>query len=133
MDAEIPQRKPVKTKTIGTILLTSMPIRVEASGFSAMALKARPTFVAFNKRESPATINIDRIKLTNWGIEIMNPPMRQSKLENGIENPRVSDPCATRIKYSKINIELNVQIDKEKFNCLVVEKPFFDPKKQIAA
>ena len=37
------------------------------------------------------------------------------------------------IKYSRINIELDVQIDKEKFKCLVVEKPFFDPKKQIAA
>ena len=37
------------------------------------------------------------------------------------------------IEYSKINSELEVQINQKKFKCIVVEKPFFDPKKQITA
>ena len=37
------------------------------------------------------------------------------------------------IEYSKINIELEVQINDEKFKCIVVEKPFFDPKKKITS
>ena len=37
------------------------------------------------------------------------------------------------INFSKINIELDVQINEKKFKCIVVEKPFFDPKKKITA
>ena len=35
------------------------------------------------------------------------------------------------IKFSKIDSELNVKIDNENLKCTIVEKPFFDPKKQI--
>ena len=35
------------------------------------------------------------------------------------------------IKFSEINTELKVQIDEKKVKCTIVEKPFFDPKKQI--
>ena len=35
-------------------------------------------------------------------------------------------------EFSRINTELNVQINEKKIQCIVVEKPFFDPKKQIA-
>ena len=37
------------------------------------------------------------------------------------------------IKFSEINTKLEIQIDKKKIKCIVVEKPFFDPKKQITA
>ena len=37
------------------------------------------------------------------------------------------------IKYSKIDIELEVEINDKKFKCIVVEKPFFDPKKKITS
>ena len=37
------------------------------------------------------------------------------------------------IKFSEINTELEVMINEKKIKCIVVEKPFFDPKKQITA
>ena len=103
MDAETPHKNPINMKTTGTILSTSIPIKVAASGFSAIALKALPTFVRINKYERAATIRIEKIKLINWGIEMMKPATLQSKFVKGVENPRVSEPCAINIKYSKIN------------------------------
>ena len=35
------------------------------------------------------------------------------------------------IEFTNINSELNVEIDGTLVNSIVVEKPFFDPKKQI--
>ena len=37
------------------------------------------------------------------------------------------------ITYSKINSELNVTVENEIFKCKVIEKPFFDPKKEITS
>ena len=71
---------------------------------------------------------------TFWSVFSEN--KKVGKITSAIYSPRLNKNIALAmvdIEYSKINIELNVQIDKEKFNCLVVEKPFFDPKKQIAA
>ena len=82
-------------------------------------------------------IKCDTLKGTNttfWSVFSEN--KKVGKITSAIYSPRLKKNIALAmvdIKYSKINIELNVQIDKEKFNCLVVEKPFFDPKKQIAA
>ena len=43
------------------------------------------------------------------------------------------DSSKKNIEYSKINTELEIQINDEKFKCVVVEKPFFDPKKKITS
>ena len=37
------------------------------------------------------------------------------------------------IEYSKIGTELDINIQSSKVKALVVEKPFFDPKKKIAS
>ena len=37
------------------------------------------------------------------------------------------------IHHSDIGNKLEVVADKEKFNCTIVEKPFYDPKKKIAS
>ena len=37
------------------------------------------------------------------------------------------------IDYSKIGLEIEVTIDNKIFKCDVIEKPFFDPKKQITS
>ena len=37
------------------------------------------------------------------------------------------------IKYSNIGIKLKVLIDSNNVECEVIEKPFFDPKKQITS
>ncbi|MDC1279975.1 glycine cleavage system protein T [Pelagibacteraceae bacterium] len=58
------------------------------------------------------------------------------KVTSAIYSPRIKKNIALAIvdiEFSKINTELNVQIKEEKFKCIVVEKPFFDPKKKITA
>ena len=37
------------------------------------------------------------------------------------------------INHSKIGTEFKVNTNEGKFNCKIVEKPFFDPKKKIAS
>ena len=37
------------------------------------------------------------------------------------------------IEYSKIGLEIEVSIEDKNFKCEVIEKPFFDPKKQITS
>ena len=58
------------------------------------------------------------------------------KVTSAVYSPRIKKNIALAIvdiEFSKINTELNVQINEEKFKCVVVEKPFFDPKKKITA
>ena len=37
------------------------------------------------------------------------------------------------INYSKIGEEIEVLINDTNFKCKIIEKPFFDPKKQITS
>ena len=37
------------------------------------------------------------------------------------------------INYSKIGLKLEVEIESTNVECEVIEKPFFDPKKQITS
>tara|TARA_B100001142_G_scaffold292573_1_gene311534 strand:- start:2310 stop:3455 length:1146 start_codon:yes stop_codon:yes gene_type:complete len=56
------------------------------------------------------------------------------KVTSAVYSPRLKKNIAlamVNINFSKINIELDVQINEKKFKCIVVEKPFFDPKKKI--
>ena len=58
------------------------------------------------------------------------------KVTSAVYSPRIKKNIALAIvdiEFSKINTKLNVEINEEKFKCVVVEKPFFDPKKQIIA
>jgi aminomethyltransferase len=36
------------------------------------------------------------------------------------------------INHSRIGNKLEIIVDGKKVNCIVVEKPFYDPKKKIA-
>ena len=58
------------------------------------------------------------------------------KITSAIYSPRLKKNIALAmvdIGFSKINTELNVVIEEKIFKCFVVEKPFFDPKKQITS
>ncbi|MDC6470293.1 glycine cleavage T C-terminal barrel domain-containing protein [Candidatus Pelagibacter sp. Uisw_099_02] len=58
------------------------------------------------------------------------------KVTSAVFSPRIKKNIALAIvdiEFSQINTELNVQINEEKFKCVVVEKPFFDPKKKITS
>ena len=37
------------------------------------------------------------------------------------------------IGFSKVGLEIDVSIEDKNFKCEVIEKPFFDPKKQITS
>ena len=37
------------------------------------------------------------------------------------------------INYSKIGMKMDTTIEGKKFECEVIEKPFFDPKKKISS
>ena len=39
----------------------------------------------------------------------------------------------SEIAYSEIGAELTVKTNENQFNCKIVEKPFYDPKKKIAS
>ena len=58
------------------------------------------------------------------------------KVTSAVYSPRLKKNIALAmvdIKYSQINTELEVIIDGATSKCVIVEKPFFDPKKQITA
>jgi glycine cleavage system aminomethyltransferase T len=58
------------------------------------------------------------------------------KITSAVYSPRLEKNIALSmvdIEYSRINTELEVQINDKKIKCIVVEKPFFDPKKQITS
>ena len=56
------------------------------------------------------------------------------KVTSAVYSPRLKKNIALAmvdIEFAKIDGELNVEIDGLLVNSIVVEKPFFDPKKQI--
>ena len=58
------------------------------------------------------------------------------KVTSAVYSPRLKKNIALAmvdIEYSKVNTELEVEIDGSISKCIIVEKPFFDPKKQITA
>jgi len=96
-------------------------------------------------------IKQDGVKRTQVGLEIncnslkgpnttfwtlFSNDKKIGKVTSAVYSPRLKKNIAlsmVEIEYSKINSELEVQINDKKFKCIVVEKPFFDPKKQISS
>jgi len=58
------------------------------------------------------------------------------KVSSAVYSPRLKKNIALamiEIDHSDIGNKLEVVADKKKFNCTIVEKPFYDPKKKIAS
>ena len=58
------------------------------------------------------------------------------KITSAVYSPRLKKNIALAmvdIEYSKIGIEIEVSIQEKNFKSVVIEKPFFDPKKQITS
>ena len=95
------ERKPISIKTIGTIRSTSIPI-IAAHLIFCYGFKARPTL--YGLIEMKGLQRLRSIKSTNnRGIDIT---IGCQLLVKGVEKPRVSDPCAIKIRYSNINKNL---------------------------
>ena len=58
------------------------------------------------------------------------------KVTSAVYSPRLKKNIALAmvdINYSAIGMEIDVVIDNKNFNCEIIEKPFFDPKKKITS
>ena len=58
------------------------------------------------------------------------------KVTSAVYSPRLKKNIALAmldINYSKIGHKLEVLIDSDNVECEVIDKPFFDPKKQITS
>jgi aminomethyltransferase len=71
---------------------------------------------------------------TFWTL--LSNDIKIGKVTSAVYSPRLKKNIALAmvdIKFSEINTKLEIKIDGKKIKCTVVEKPFFDPKKQITA
>ena len=96
-------------------------------------------------------IKLNGIKRKQIGLEINCPPLNSpnttfwplifkskniGKITSAVYSPRLKKNIGLAmvdIRYSTIGNNLETFIDNEKINCMVVEKPFFDPKKKITS
>ena len=107
------------------------------------------TEVNFIGKQALKKIKEEGVKRKQIGLEIKSNPLKApnttfwnifhdgknvGKVTSAVYSPRLKKNIALAmvdIEFAKINGELNVEIDGLLFNSIVVEKPFFDPKKQI--
>ena len=71
---------------------------------------------------------------TFWSIKKDNTQI--GKISSAVYSPRLKKNIAlgmVDINHSKIGNKFEVTADDKKFNCTIVEKPFYDPKKKIAS
>ncbi len=96
-------------------------------------------------------IKSNGIKRKQIGLEINYPPLNSpnttfwplifkskniGKITSAVYSPRLKKNIGLAmvdVRYSTIGNNLETFIDNEKINCMVVEKPFFDPKKKITS
>jgi aminomethyltransferase len=71
---------------------------------------------------------------TFWPV--YNNDAKIGKVTSAVYSPRLKKNIALAmidISYAELDNKLKVQDGTNEINCLVVEKPFFDPKKKIAS
>ena len=71
---------------------------------------------------------------TFWPLKVNNENI--GKITSAVYSPRLKKNIALAmvdIEYTKIGLEIEVSIQEKNYNCEVIEKPFFDPKKQITS
>ena len=109
------------------------------------------TNINFIGKDALKKIKRDGIKRKQVGIEIDCEPLKGpnttfwelqkdnkiiGKVTSAVYSPRLKKNIALamiEIDYSEIGAELKVKTNENQFNCKIVEKPFYDPKKKIAS
>ncbi|MDA8791114.1 glycine cleavage system protein T [Candidatus Pelagibacter bacterium] len=105
----------------------------------------------FIGKEALKKIKQDGIKRKQVGLELDGEPLQGpnttfwpikkdntqiGKISSAVYSPRLKKNIAlgmVDINYSEIGNKFEVTADDKKFNCTIVEKPFYDPKKKIAS
>ena len=109
------------------------------------------TNINFIGKDALKKIKRDGIKRKQVGIEIDCEPLKGpnttfwelqkdnkiiGKVTSAVYSPRLKKNIALamiEIAYLEIGAELKVKTNENQFNCKIVEKPFYDPKKKIAS
>ena len=107
------------------------------------------TEINFIGKQALKKIKEEGVKRKQVGLEIKNTALQApnttfwtifydgkkvGKVTSAVYSPRLEKNIALAmvdIEFTNINSELNVEIDGTLVNSIFVEKPFFDPKKQI--
>jgi glycine cleavage system aminomethyltransferase T len=105
----------------------------------------------FIGKEALKKIKQDGIKRKQVGLELDCEPLQGpnttfwpikkdnkiiGKISSAVYSPRLKKNIAlgmVDINHSEIGNKFEVTADDKKFNCTIVEKPFYDPKKKIAS
>ena len=105
----------------------------------------------FIGKEALKKIKQDGIKRKQVGLELDGEPLQGpnttfwpikkdntqiGKISSAVYSPRLKKNIAlgmVDINHSEIGNKFEVTADNKKFNCTIVEKPFYDPKKKIAS
>jgi glycine cleavage system aminomethyltransferase T len=105
----------------------------------------------FIGKEALKKIKQDGIKRKQVGLELDCEPLHGpnttfwpikndnkiiGKISSAVYSPRLKKNIALAmvdIDYTEIGNKFEVTADDKKFNCTIVEKPFYDPKKKIAS
>jgi glycine cleavage system aminomethyltransferase T len=105
----------------------------------------------FIGKEALKKIKQDGIKRKQVGLELDGEPLQGpnttfwpikkdntqiGKISSAVYSPRLKKNIAlgmVDINHSEIGNKFEVTADDKKFNCTIVEKPFYDPKKKIAS
>ena len=105
----------------------------------------------FVGKEALKKIKQEGIKRKQVGLEIDCKPLtgpntnfwsvqkddkKIGKVTSAVYSPRLKKNIALamiEIAYSEIGTDLIVKTNEKQFNCKIVEKPFYDPKKKIAS
>jgi aminomethyltransferase len=81
-------------------------------------------------------INCEPLKGPNTNFwPIKNGDKNVGKVTSAVYSPRLKKNIALamiEINFSLIGTKLSVNINNKSFNSIIVEKPFYDPKKRIA-
>ncbi len=107
--------------------------------------------INFIGKEALKKIKLDGIKRKQVGLEINCEPLKGpnttfwfvykndkkiGKVTSAVYSPRLKKNIALamiEIDHTEINNKLIVKINGKNNDCIIVEKPFFDPKKKIAS
>ena len=90
-----------------------------------------------NRKQVGLEINCEPLSGPNttfWSIKKDNNKI--GKVTSAVYSPRLKKNIAlamVNIKYSAVGTKLIVETNENKFEAIVVEKPFYDPKKKIAS
>ena len=139
----------MKKSDLKILLVDDEPDIVEILSYN-LGKEGYQIFSASNGKEALKKINQNGIKRKQVGVEIDCSPLSGpnttfwelkkdnisvGKITSAVYSPRLKKNIAlamVSIEHSEIGNKFQVITNEGAFNCVIVEKPFYDPKKKIA-